>query len=199
VNNYSQLFYICSNGHKHSINWNNWKTGRRCPYCMGRPIITIDFICDELNKERYKLLTNKYVNSHTKFDYICNNEHTNSISWTHWQQGVRCSKCGISGWEKEVKAFVKSLNLFYIPNDRSVLLNLNTNRYLELDIFLFQLDKAIECNGIYWHKDEKTQKLDAIKRQLCKDKNISLLVITDREWNKNIERCKSKIVSFIMN
>ena len=164
-----------------------------------RKKIVIKYIREQFKKDGYVLLSNKYVNSHTKFDYICNNEHTNSISWTHWQQGVRCSKCGISGWEKEVKAFVKSLNLFYIPNDRSVLLNLNTNRYLELDIFLFQLDKAIECNGIYWHKDEKTQKLDAIKRQLCKDKNISLLVITDREWNKNIERCKSKIVSFIMN
>ena len=199
INNSQRLEYICLNGHRHSVCWNNWLSGCRCPYCMGRPIITIDLIRSELDKEGYKLLTKKYINSHTKFDYVCNNGHTNSISWTHWQQGVRCSKCGISGWENEVKAFIKNLGLFYVPNDRSTLLNPNTNRYLELDIFLPDLSKAIECNGVYWHSSEHRQELDAIKCQLCKDKNINLLVITDNEWSKNVGKCKYEINSFINN
>jgi hypothetical protein len=32
-NSKQKLDYICPNGHKNSINWNNWKTGHRCSTC----------------------------------------------------------------------------------------------------------------------------------------------------------------------
>lgn len=35
VNSNTKLDYICSNGHKHSIVWDNWKQGKRCPECFG--------------------------------------------------------------------------------------------------------------------------------------------------------------------
>lgn len=33
VNNRQKLDYICSKGHKHNINWGDWQSGYRCPYC----------------------------------------------------------------------------------------------------------------------------------------------------------------------
>lgn len=33
VNDDQKLDYICPNGHKHSITWNNWVRGRRCKTC----------------------------------------------------------------------------------------------------------------------------------------------------------------------
>ena len=33
VNSDSYLEYICSEGHNHSMKWNNWRIGRRCPSC----------------------------------------------------------------------------------------------------------------------------------------------------------------------
>jgi hypothetical protein len=32
-NGKQKLDYICPNGHKHSISWNNWSQGQRCPVC----------------------------------------------------------------------------------------------------------------------------------------------------------------------
>ena len=33
-NNYTKLNYACPVGHKHSISWNNWYGGHRCPTCV---------------------------------------------------------------------------------------------------------------------------------------------------------------------
>jgi hypothetical protein len=32
-NNKQKLNYVCPNGHKHSIKWNDWQQGHKCPYC----------------------------------------------------------------------------------------------------------------------------------------------------------------------
>jgi len=32
-NAFTRLIYICPNGHEHSIRWNDWQQGIRCPYC----------------------------------------------------------------------------------------------------------------------------------------------------------------------
>lgn len=58
------------------------------------------------------------------------------------------------------------------------------------------ISKAIECNGLYWHSKDDRKKCDQIKRQLCKEKGIDLLVITDKEWNDDIDKCKNKIQKF---
>lgn len=34
INGKQKLNYICPNGHEHSITWNNWQQGQRCPYCL---------------------------------------------------------------------------------------------------------------------------------------------------------------------
>lgn len=33
-NNKQKLEYICPEGHKHSITWANWTSGKRCPFCF---------------------------------------------------------------------------------------------------------------------------------------------------------------------
>ena len=33
INNKQKLNYICPKGHRHSINWNSWRCGHRCPIC----------------------------------------------------------------------------------------------------------------------------------------------------------------------
>jgi len=134
-------------------------------------------------------------------DYICDKGHKGSINWNNWKTGNRCSKCSnrISKWEIEVKKFLDNSNVNYMPNNRTQITNLKTKRPFELDIWIPELNKAIECNGIYWHIDNGRENSDSIKQQLCKDKSIDLLTITDKEWNENIEKCKSKVINFIKN
>jgi len=128
INAKQKLEYICPNGHKHFISWENWKNGCRCPYCAGLIKLTIETVKKYLEKEGYILLTKEYINSQHKLEYICPNGHKHSITWNNWQSGCRCPTCaninkigsgnsnwkgGISkepycqDWGKDLKEFVK--------------------------------------------------------------------------------------------
>jgi len=93
INNSQKLDYICPNGHRHSMSWNNWKQGARCPYCYGNAKLTIEFINEFFEEEDYNLLTKVYINSYQKLDYICPEGHKHSITWDSWKQGHRCPSC----------------------------------------------------------------------------------------------------------
>jgi len=58
------------------------------------------------------------------------------------------------------------------------------------------LNKAIEYNGEYWHQNENR---DLLKQQLCKEKNIGLLIVWENEWLNEGEKFKEKIEEFIFN
>lgn len=88
-----KLNYICPKGHKHSISWNNWKSGYRCPYCAGNRKLTIKLIRDRFKKEGYKLLTTVYENNVQKLDYICPKGHKHPIMWGDFRNGKRCPTC----------------------------------------------------------------------------------------------------------
>lgn len=199
INSGQKLDCICPSGHRHSITWNKWQQNRRCPHCAGVGKLTIEFIRSEFEKEGYVFLTTKYIGAHQKLFYKCPKGHTHSITWANWSQRQRCPKCSnrISKWEIEVKKFLDNLNISYVSNDRTQLINPNTENSLELDIWMPKLNKAIECNGIYWHTDKKRKQCDSIKQRLCKDKNIDLLVITDIEWENSVRKTKQKIIDFL--
>jgi len=93
VNAYQKLDYICPQGHKYSIRWNDWHRNHRCPYCEGNARLTIEFIRFEFKKEGYKLLSNKYVNAFQKLNYICPKGHKASITWSNWRHDKRCPIC----------------------------------------------------------------------------------------------------------
>jgi G:T-mismatch repair DNA endonuclease (very short patch repair protein) len=88
-----RLHYICPNGHKHNIRWDHFRAGSGCPYCAKRPPITIEFVRESFNKEKYTLLTDKYINGKQKLDYICPKGHKHSITWNNWHSGYRCYYC----------------------------------------------------------------------------------------------------------
>jgi hypothetical protein len=160
-NNKQKLEYECPIGHKHSVSWNSWKSGARCPECftikMAADLRTdIEFIRSEFAKEGYILLTIVYENNTQKLEYICPMGHKHNVTWKNWnskrkQRCPFCNNTGISKWEKTVKNFLGRSVIDYIPNDKSQLINPKTGCRLELDIWFPKLNKAIECNGLYWH------------------------------------------------
>lgn len=203
-----KLKYRCEKNHEHSITWSNWDSNkRRCPYCVKeiqaeRFKKDFDIIKKSFEKEGYELLTKTYENNQQKLEYICSSpkKHRHSITWHHWNQGQRCPDCvprRISKFEEEVKKYVKNKNISLISNDRTQLVNPETGYNLELDIWFPNLNKAIECHGIYWHSKERMVKTDKIKQQLCKKQGINLLVITDKEWASAQKKCRVDILSFL--
>lgn len=199
INKTQKLGYICSNGHKHSISWDEWsRLGNRCPYCYGNGKPTIEFIRSEFEKKGSILLTGKYINCYQKLEYICPRDHKHSMSWNNWRAGYRCPYCfgNISNGEIEVKDFIEFLGIKILPNNRNQIFNPKTGNGFELDIFMPDLNKAVEYNGEYWHRD-KTR--DLLKQELCELKGIDLLTVWDNEWRANNKECKDKIKSFVFN
>jgi G:T-mismatch repair DNA endonuclease (very short patch repair protein) len=93
--------------------------------------------------------------------------------------------------EHELAAFIESLGIDIIKNDRSIIKK-------ELDIFIPSLNLALEMNGMYWHCElsggkDKFYHLDKTKK--CNEKNIRLIHILDSEWYNNTELVKSRIIS----
>ena len=197
---FQKLEYICPEGHQHFISWTNWQQGTRCPCFSNKIKPTIEHIRAKFAEEGYVLLTKIYDNNRQKLEYICPEGHRHSISWSNWnsKEKHRCPYCNnnkVSKWEKEIKKFLIESNIDHMPNDRTQLTNPETDYKLELDIWMPKLNKAIECNGLYWHEDR--QHVDLIKKQLCKNQGIDLLVITDKEWKDDTDKCKAKLISFV--
>jgi predicted nucleic acid-binding Zn-ribbon protein len=183
-------------GHINEVTWRNLQRNSGCPRCNALTIEKIKSFTEEHGV--WIVLDEYYKDAHSKLRCKCvKSGHFHMISWHHIYQGGGCPFCndGVSKWEKAVKNFLTESNVKYIPNDRTQLLNPITNYNFELDIWMPKLNKAIECNGVYWHKRKKQN--DKIKEQLCKDQNIDLLVITDEEWNKDTDKCKIKIKNFV--
>jgi hypothetical protein len=93
INSHIKLDYTCPNGHKHSIRWNNWQQGQRCPYCAGLVKLTVEYVRQSFEKEHYILLSEEYKGAFTKLNYTCPKGHNHSIKWNDWQQGYRCPYC----------------------------------------------------------------------------------------------------------
>lgn len=195
-----KLNYICPNGHKCSTRWSKWYyADQKCLYCSKRPPISFEGIKKSFEEEGYILLSDRYING-KKLRYICNNGHFGSITWDNWKyNNRRCKKCSnnVSKFELEVKNFLDYICVEYVSNDRNQIANPNTRYNLELDIWLPNLRKAIECNGKYWHSKQDKIKLDCLKKDLCYKNNIDLLTITDIEWKNNIDESKQKIINFL--
>jgi hypothetical protein len=199
-NDKQRLDCICPEGHEYTTTWGSFGAGYGCSHCAGNAKLTIEFIRSEFEKEDYILLTTVYEGNKQKLDYICSKGHKHSISWHKWKFGRRCPYCNnnsISKWEKVIKSFIDKSNINYVPNDRSQLTNPETGCTLELDIWFPDLNKAIECNGVYWHSKPDRKRCDKIKKQLCKNQGINLLVITDEEWNDDTDKCKAKLIKFV--
>lgn len=94
----TKLDYTCFLGHTHSITWDKWRQGHRCPECgiikrSKSQALSYAFVKNSFEKEGYLLLSKDYKNSSTKLKYKCPNGHEHTITWGNWQQGQRCPYC----------------------------------------------------------------------------------------------------------
>lgn len=128
INCRQKLDYICPKRHRHSISWDNFKAGHRCPYCAGQDKPDILIIKEFFEKYGYKLLDNEYINDGYKLRYRCPEGHEHSMRWGNFRHGERCSTCdivnrslrisgdnhynwkgGITEFNKELRNFVRSI------------------------------------------------------------------------------------------
>lgn len=196
INARSKLRYKCPKGHKHSITWDSWNVGARCPLCSGKAKLTIELVKRSFESEGYNLLTKVYTNRCQKLDYICPNGHKHNVAWGNWNYGQRCpycSNCGVSIGEKALVDSLKSLGIFVIENDRKLIAP------YELDIVIPSKNIAIEYCGLYWHSElnGKDKMYHKNKLDMCEAKGIRLITVFEDEWELNKDIVISRLKTIL--
>jgi hypothetical protein len=159
-----------------------------------------------LNNYNYNIIdSSNYINSHVgKLLLECPEGHKwYSTVHNFKDNNNRCFICYsqnnyTSKFEQSVREYIKNIydgNILY--NNREVVFNEVTGKYLELDIYLPDINKAIECDGEYWHSRKDMIFRDKIKDIFCADNNINLLRISDKSWYR--DECFDLITNFVIN
>ena len=198
----SKLKVECSEGHQYEVRYDSFKENHRCPVCHGNQKHSYEYIKKQIEKEQHKLLSTEYKNAHKKLNIMCLEKHKYEVTWSSFQQGSRCPICydiaKHSRTEKDCLDITKQLtNETIIENDRTQVINPKNNKYLELDIWIPSLNKAIEFNGEYWHGSNYSKYKDNQKIKQCKEKGIDLMVINYKDWIDNKEEEIEKLIKFI--
>lgn len=109
----------------------------------------------------------------------------------HWN-GAGCPKCsciGKSKDEKEVLTFIKQIYSGIIEENVRKLVD-----GYELDVFIPELNLAIEYDGLYWHSEDKKGKMYHFDKTVASEKKqITLLHIFSNEWSLKKDIWKSMI------
>lgn len=143
-----------------------------------------------------------YVNNKTHTEFYCHasnkegNEHGIFITRPDGLvNGHGCPKCGhlVSKPESEVFEFIKAnYNGKVISRDRTVL------NGKELDIYLPELQLAIEFNGLIWHSEKFCDKHEILgKLNTCNKRGIRLINIFEDEWMERRPICESKLKNLL--
>jgi hypothetical protein len=92
VNNHTKMKYKCKCGNVSTINFNNFKQGKRCRKCSGCEKYTTQYIANYF-QEHECILIDEYTNSCTPMEYICKCGNKSKISWNNFKLGKRCKEC----------------------------------------------------------------------------------------------------------
>jgi hypothetical protein len=187
----------CPRGHIYFVMGNYFRNGSRCHEC--KKVDMHDKVKRAFEAEGYILISEEYKNNVTPLHFKCPEGHIHFTTWNKWIQGGRCGLCVsfVSKPEIEVREYVESLGYDVIGNDRDTIINPYTGKYLELDILIKDSNKAIEFNGYYWHSSERARQRDKVKRDVCKEEGIDLMVIHEMDWLTDKNSCKEKIQEFL--
>ena len=109
----------------------------------------------------------------------------------------RCFNCypklsGSSKMEKEISSFCKIYYPNLIENSREII------PPLELDIYIPEINLAIEFHGLYWHSEitgNKDKNYHLNKYLECKKQNITLVQIFEDEWMNKQDIVKSMLLN----
>lgn len=85
------LDFVCDKGHRHKMSWASFSQGTGCAYCSRR-IVTNEQVQSAFKVAGYTLL-DRYKDSKTKLNFICDKGHKHSIAWPQFQAGNRCAYC----------------------------------------------------------------------------------------------------------
>ncbi|TXH10125.1 MAG: hypothetical protein E6R04_06170 [Spirochaetes bacterium] len=188
-----KVAWKCSKGHMFDgIVRHRARRDSGCPVCQGKKIVkgVNDLahlrpdLAAQWSADNSQSPDNVALNSNRKAEWVCDDGHT-WLSTPNWrvQYGTGCPTCAakkfVSDGEREVLDFVRSVR----PDLRVE----GTYRQLagvrELDIYIPDLNLAIEYNGAYYHSEWfRDNDYHRDKFEVCAAQGVRLIQMWDTEW-----------------
>jgi len=173
------------------------------------------------NNPNYRWKNEELHTEALKYQTLVDFQKNSSAAYqSAWDRGLLLKLCshmkpahGSSVEEKQILAEIKKFfpNAKKMRTKRIVIADKPYIKMFELDIFIPELNKAIEYDGEYWHSYEvmrasKTKKLwsdedirnyHEIKDSYFLSQGIKILHIKEEDWIKDKSECISKIEKFL--
>jgi len=148
-----------------------------------------DLIGESLRKKHFVTLPDKFPdlipmfefeeykgsgNYITQYDWKCKKCDHIFKRWLNCNYKLECPKCkgNLSDIEKFIQDYLHSKSIAYIKRTKKII------EKRELDMYIPELNIAIECNGLYWHSDlMKSKDYHLDKTEQCESKGIRLIQI----------------------
>ena len=195
-NAHEPLLLKCPQGHKITINLNNFSNGKRCRICNYKNRIKAkeDEIKKFVSSLNFKYISLENRNGRDKINLICPKGHKFIIRVDHFKERRKCPFCFGSKGELRIKEYLESVNILFIHE--KTFNDCKNNNKLKFDFYLPDYEICIEFDGRqhfepfeYFGGEEAfkaQQKKDEIKNKYCLKNNIKLIRIPYWEF-KNIE------------
>lgn len=177
----TQVWWQCQHGHEWKADVRRFHKGYQCPYCTTKktaPEQSIashkpDFL-NEFNtfKNHLDPLTLS-LGSTKKVWWICKKGHEWQSSVRNRTQGSHCPRCKLCGTSRpELFLFDELSKLFPSAIHR------HKTTFGELDIFIPEINIAIEYDGWRWHKE----RIEKDIQKFNSAKNNKIIIINIREY-----------------
>ena len=185
-NSTKRIWWLCSNGHSYDAKSNvrvSMKTN--CPYCSGRRVgedNNLEYLYPEIAKEWHPLKNGnrKPINytskSDTKVWWLCPNQHSyEAVIKNRTLNGSQCPHCSNQTSEPELRILAELKVIFDEVKNREKIDG------VEVDIYIPEVNLAIEYDGKYWHKDK--EKKDTEKNEFLSSR-VTLIRVRERPLKK---------------
>jgi GTP:adenosylcobinamide-phosphate guanylyltransferase len=180
----------CSKNHEFKTTLRLLRAGNPCLKCRQLKTKQARKNCI-LDAQTGDLFYSNICNFGSKIILTCPNHGSFVQDIRNHLQTRSCPKCNCSTSkpEQNIADFIESLGFTIKRNDRKVL------QGKELDVYIPELNLAIEYNGVYWHsEDKKNKSYHQDKYLACNKLGISLFQIREDLWLTKKEIIQSMII-----
>ena len=212
VDAFTKLLWKCKDGHIWKAPPNDIRN-HWCLVCSGSKKKTVTQMRTLALSNKGKCLSKKYSGIQIKLKWSCSKGHKFWMRPGSIIQGSWCPECSFSKSEKYCREVFEALFNEKFPKSKPQWLkNPKTGRLLELDGYCTKLGIAFEHNGLQHYQQvknifhiteeefERSKFRDQIKKQLCEENNIILIVIPQIGIKINNQPCvtKSNLKKYIL-
>jgi hypothetical protein len=185
------IFEIAPHNHIHN--------GNGCKKCvdLAHTSNTDEFIqkAKAIHGDKYDYSNTKYTKAIEEIEIICEKHGPFITTPNRHLCGNGCTICRTSNAEMEVADFIKENYSGEILQRKKTIIP-----PYELDIFLPEMNLAIEYNGLYWHSSAREnidKNYHLMKTNMCEEKGIHLIHIYEDEWLIKKEIVKSRLLNIL--